>query len=146
MLKEIDCKLEKRSIFAFIVYILLYAFILAPFCIVGYVFYIFRMLYNGMGQGIQPIVSYNYGEKKLDRVEDTFRIGHKISFGIAIVILIWVNFFGSSLIRLFNEDPELIKTAVHGLRLYASAIIFVGANFINISFSFIGYVSYIACC
>ena len=106
----------------------------SAFCIVGYVFYIFRMLYNGMGQGIQPIVSYNYGEKKLDRVEDTFKIGHKISFGIAIVILIWVNFFGSSLIRLFNEDPELIKTAVHGLRLYASAIIFVGANFINISF------------
>lgn len=37
MLKEIDCKLEKRSILAFIVYILLYAFILAPFCIAGYV-------------------------------------------------------------------------------------------------------------
>ena len=37
MLKEINCKLEKRSILAFIVYILLYAFILAPFCIAGYV-------------------------------------------------------------------------------------------------------------
>ena len=87
-----------------------------------------------MGQGIQPIVSYNYGENKLDRVEATYKIGHKISFGIAVVILIWVNFFGSSLIRLFNDDPELIKAAGHGLRLYASAIIFVGANFINISF------------
>ena len=106
----------------------------SAFCIVGYVFYIFRMLYNGMGQGIQPIVSYNYGENKLDRVEATYKIGHKISFGIAVVILIWVNFFGSSLIRLFNDDPELIKAAGHGLRLYASAIIFVGANFINISF------------
>ena len=37
MLKEIDCKLEKRSIFAFIVYILLYALILAPYCLVGYI-------------------------------------------------------------------------------------------------------------
>ena len=37
MLKEIDCKLEKRSIFAFIVYVLLYAFILAPFCLIGYI-------------------------------------------------------------------------------------------------------------
>ena len=42
MLKEIDCKLEKRSIFAFIVYILLYAFILAPFCIVGYILELFN--------------------------------------------------------------------------------------------------------
>lgn len=36
-LKEIDCRLEKRSKFAFIVYILLYAFILAPFCLIGYI-------------------------------------------------------------------------------------------------------------
>lgn len=37
MLKEIDCKLEKRSIFAFIFYTLLYAFILAPYCLTGYI-------------------------------------------------------------------------------------------------------------
>ena len=36
MLKEINCKLEKRNFLAFIVYILLYAFILAPFCLAGY--------------------------------------------------------------------------------------------------------------
>lgn len=36
MLKEIDCQLERRSILAFIVYILLYAFILAPYCLMGY--------------------------------------------------------------------------------------------------------------
>ena len=37
MLKEIDCKLEKRSILAFIGYILVYAFILAPYCLMGYI-------------------------------------------------------------------------------------------------------------
>ena len=37
MQKEIDCKLEKRSILAFIFYILLYAFILAPYCLIGYI-------------------------------------------------------------------------------------------------------------
>ena len=37
MLKEMECKLEKRSILAFIFYILLYAFILAPYCIIGYI-------------------------------------------------------------------------------------------------------------
>ena len=37
MLKEINCKLEKRSILAFIVYILLYAFSLAPYCLAGYI-------------------------------------------------------------------------------------------------------------
>ena len=37
MLKEINCKLEKRSALAFIVYVLLYAFILAPYCLIGYI-------------------------------------------------------------------------------------------------------------
>lgn len=37
MLKEIECKLERRSFLAFIVYVLLYAFILAPYCLIGYI-------------------------------------------------------------------------------------------------------------
>ena len=35
--KTIDCKLNRRSIIAFVVYALLYAFILAPSCLIGYV-------------------------------------------------------------------------------------------------------------
>ena len=42
MLKEIDCKLEKRSILAFIVYVLLYAFILTPYCLIGYISELFN--------------------------------------------------------------------------------------------------------
>lgn len=37
VLKEIECKLERRSILAFIVYVLLYSFILAPYCLIGYI-------------------------------------------------------------------------------------------------------------
>lgn len=37
MLREIECKLERRSILAFIVYVLMYSFILAPFCLIGYI-------------------------------------------------------------------------------------------------------------
>lgn len=37
MMKEIDCKLERRSKLAFIFYILIYAFILSPYCLAGYI-------------------------------------------------------------------------------------------------------------
>lgn len=37
MLRKIECKLERRSIVAFIFYVLLYAFILAPYCLAGYI-------------------------------------------------------------------------------------------------------------
>ena len=106
----------------------------SAFCIAGYVFYIFRMLYNGLGQGIQPIVSYNYGEGKFDRVKETYKIGHIVAFAIAVIILIWVNFFGDTIIKMFTEDSKLVEMSWHGLSLYSCAIIFVGANFIDISF------------
>lgn len=37
VLKQIDCILKRRSFLAFLVYILLYAFLLAPCCIIGYI-------------------------------------------------------------------------------------------------------------
>ena len=37
MLRDVECKLKRRSILAFIVYVLLYAFILAPYCLIGYI-------------------------------------------------------------------------------------------------------------
>lgn len=106
----------------------------SSFCIVGYCFYIFRMLFNGLGQGIQPIVSYNYGAKLKNRVEEIYKLGHRVGLVLSSVILIWVVFFSKNLIRLFNEDPILVNKASEGMILYTSAIIFVAANFINISF------------
>ena len=35
--KKVDCKLEKRSVIDFVFYALLYAFILAPSCLTGYI-------------------------------------------------------------------------------------------------------------
>lgn len=40
---------------------------------------------QGLGQGAQPIMSYNYGAKNNDRVRKTFRLLLKVSFGYSIV-------------------------------------------------------------
>lgn len=106
----------------------------SAFCIVGYIFYIFRMLFSGLGQGIQPVVSYNYGAKLKERVHQTYILGHKVSFVIATIILVWVIFFSKDLILLFNSDPLLREKASFGMILYTSSIIFMGANFVNISY------------
>ena len=106
----------------------------SAFCIVGYIFYIFRMLFTGLGQGIQPIVSYNFGAKLKDRVKHTYKLGHRVSLVISTIILIWVIFFSRGLIKLFNDDFTLIEKASEGMILYTSAIIFMGANFINIAY------------
>lgn len=106
----------------------------AAFSIIAYIFYVFRMIFNGLAQGIQPIVSYNFGAKKWARIKATLILGHKISLLVSIFILILVYFEGSIIVELFNGDLELVKLATRGLVIYSSAMIFLGANFINISF------------
>jgi len=106
----------------------------SAFSIIAYIFYIFRMIFSGLAQGIQPIVSYNFGAKKWLRVKATLVQGHKIAFITALIIILGVYFKGEKMVELFNGDEELIKIASRGLLLYSSAMIFLGANFINISY------------
>jgi len=106
----------------------------SAFSIIAYIFYIFRMIFSGLAQGIQPIVSYNFGAKKWARVKATFIVGHKITFIIAVLIITSVYLGGERMVMLFNGDEELIKIASRGLLLYSSSMIFLGANFINISY------------
>lgn len=106
----------------------------SAYCIVAYICYVFRCLFTGLSQGIQPIISYNYGLKELERVRKTFKIGHIVTFIISFSILLGVISYGKNLVKLFNNDAPLINLASHGLILFSSAIIFQGANFINISY------------
>lgn len=106
----------------------------AAFSIVAYVFYIFRMTYNGLSQGIQPIVSFNYGAKKEDRLKKIFSLGHKTAFVTAALIIIVINIESKNIVKMFTDNPELIDMASKGLICYTSGMFFLGANFINISY------------
>lgn len=107
----------------------------AAFSIVAYVFYIFRMTFNGLSQGIQPIVSFNYGAGRQDRLRKIFILGHKTAFITAVLIIIVINLQSTNIVKMFtNGDEELIKMASKGLVCYTSGMIFLAANFINISY------------
>ncbi|MGL4653744.1 MATE family efflux transporter [Cetobacterium sp.] len=106
----------------------------AAFSIIAYIFYVFRMIFNGLAQGIQPIISYNFGANQSGRIKATLILGHKISLFVSLLILSLVYFERDFIIEFFNGDIELIKLASRGLLIYSSAVIFLGANFINISY------------
>ena len=107
----------------------------AAFSIVAYVFYIFRMFFNGLAQGIQTIVSFNYGANRFDRLKKIFILGHKTSIISALLIIIILNIFKVNIVSSFtNGDEELIKLASSGLIGYTSGLVFLAINFINISY------------
>src|SRR5699024_10101703 len=56
----------------------------------------------GFTNGIQPIISYNYGAKKYDRVLKTERLTIKIAFGVTTAYFIFVYIFPHIFVRFFT--------------------------------------------
>ncbi len=82
----------------------------------------------GISQGSQPIISYNFGAGKMDRVRKTFKIQFITS--ITFSVIMWVMFLTvpQMFIRLFNNDPELIAFTTNALRIYMVGVFMLGAQ------------------
>ncbi len=79
----------------------------------------------GMGQGFQPVASFNYQAKKFDRVKKglVFLICFALVFiGGASAISI---FLAPEIVRLFQKAPEVIAIGTPALRNYAIGMIFM---------------------
>ncbi len=90
---------------------------------------IFQMVWvpaQGIGQGAQPIISYNYGAKNVDRVKKAFKAFLIICFSYIFVFGMTIELFPQLFIRIFNDNPELMETATWTIRLYGCALLFFG--------------------
>ena len=90
----------------------------------------FIMIVFGVTQGMQPILGFNYGAGKWDRVHRTLMIG--IWIGVAITTVGWVitEFFPDMVSRLFTVDPILIEIANRGSRIYFICYPLVGCQIV----------------
>ena len=77
---------------------------------------------QGLGQGAQPIISYNYGAKNPQRVRQAFRALLRISLTVMVIFWIAVQAFPGGFIRIFNSDPALLETAEWTLRVYTAVL------------------------
>lgn len=84
---------------------------------------------NGLTQGAQPIVSYNYGAGKIDRVKKAFWL--LIKSGMVYTIAVWaaVQLFPSIFVKMFSSDPALLEIAPGYLRIFMSGMLLLGAQF-----------------
>ena len=81
---------------------------------------------QGLGQGAQPIMSYNYGAKNNDRVRKTFRLLLKVSFGYSIVLWAIVMLFPQMFAMMFTSDDTLLSFTSQALRIYMASMFMFG--------------------
>lgn len=81
---------------------------------------------QGLGQGAQPIISYNYGAKKKERVRGAFYLLLKASMVYAVVLWGAVMLFPKLFAGMFTSDPALLEFTGTALRVYLCAMFIFG--------------------
>ena len=82
----------------------------------------------GLSQGAQPIISYNFGAKKIDRVKKTFKL--LLSSSLAYTVFMWSSLmiFPKFFVSIFNNKPELVEITSWSIRIFFGGIIIFGAQ------------------
>ena len=83
------------------------------------------LMVHGLASGAQPVLGYNYGAKAYDRVRGGIRF---VCVGALLYALaVWLISMGipGALIRIFNQDPELLRVGVPALRIYFCGFTFM---------------------
>ena len=76
---------------------------------------------QGLTQGAQPIVSYNYGARNPERVREAFRCLLRACLTYSLTLWALVQLFPEMFVLIFNNSPELVDYAAWALRIYMAA-------------------------
>ena len=84
------------------------------------------MPFQGLAQGAQPIIGYNYGAGSLDRVKRCFSLMLRFSLLLSVAGWAAVELFPGVFVALFNNKPELVALTVRVLRIYMAGFFMMG--------------------
>ena len=76
---------------------------------------------QGLSQGAQPIVSYNFGARNAQRVRDAFRCLLTACLVYSLAFWALVQLFPALFVHLFNSDAALVDYGAWALRIYMGA-------------------------
>ena len=101
----------------------------ASMTIISSVMMVLNMPLQGLGQGAQPIISYNFGAKNIDRVRRTFRLLITITLSFSTLMCLLVELVPGVFIRIFSSDAELVGLTCRVIRIFIAGFFAMGAQF-----------------
>ncbi len=81
---------------------------------------------QGLGQGAQPIISYNYGARNVSRVKEAFWLLLKVSLCYAAVLWAAIELFPQVFAGMFTSDAQLLLFTKNALRIYMACMVLFG--------------------
>ncbi len=95
--------------------------------IIGYVFSIFSLIFEGIAVGTQPIIGFNYGARCYSRVAGTLKMAFISCLGTGAAGFLFLSIFPEQVIRIFNHDsPELLEITLNGMEIFIFSLLAQG--------------------
>jgi len=112
----------------------------AAMAITGKIFLFIFSITLGIGQGYMPVLGYNYGAKKFDRVRKAFFFTLKTNTLIISVLALGGFFTAEALIRFFiAADPEVIRIGARAFRYLCMSMPLISLGVVcNMTFQSLG--------
>lgn len=96
----------------------------AAMAIVTKVFMFVNSAVIGFGQGFQPVVGYNYGAGKLDRVKEAVWFSIKVCTVVLTAASVVGYLFAPEIVHLFRDDPAVVEIGARAFRFQCMSMPF----------------------
>lgn len=84
----------------------------------------------GMNNGMVPIISYNYGAKKRERIVNVIKYASIYAVIIMVIGIAVFQIFPNQIFAMFNPTEKMIEIGVHALQIISIHFIFAGASIV----------------
>jgi putative MATE family efflux protein len=78
-----------------------------------------------IAEGTSPIISYNYGARRFDRIKRAIAIMVVMEFGYTFLVWMFIRLFPAAVIGVFSNDRTILSDAIPAFNLYFSTFIFM---------------------
>ena len=102
----------------------------AAYSIACYIFPIIFMVYNGIIQSAQPIISYNYGARRPERVKKTIRLAVCYAEGIMVLGFCIFEFFPGQVLGLFSASQAMLTIGIPAMRIICLHFLLAGTSIV----------------
>lgn len=86
------------------------------------------MTLNGLVQGCIPVMSYNFGARKRERLDQALRYGIVIGGILTVVSIIVLWLFPEQILRLFNASDDMMSFGVPALKIMCVSYVFAAIS------------------
>ena len=90
---------------------------------------VFMLPVSGLMSGSQPVMGFNYGAGRPDRVRQAVRFNTLLGFAFTTVMWLLIIVFPGFWFRIFSDDPSIIAPGIESLHIYFFGFVFMSFQF-----------------